>query len=116
MPPSPDQAPEQLTYAQQPEGEQEFPNLSAPNLPKRDDKTSSQRHERIENRKRGSGDLGTEEQVDAGGSGDSGVIPPSPFDIVPIKCPQDCLIVYPAASGIILFAVFITCLIPAFSM
>ncbi|XP_045169393.2 uncharacterized protein LOC123532100 [Mercenaria mercenaria] len=38
-------------------------------------------------------------EEDAGGSGDSNSLPPSPFDIVPIKCPDDFLIMYPVMSG-----------------
>ncbi|XP_060588760.1 uncharacterized protein LOC132744161 [Ruditapes philippinarum] len=42
-------------------------------------------------------------EIDTGGSGDSGQLPPSPFDIVPLNCPDDFLIMYPVMSGKIAF-------------
>ena len=36
-----------------------------------------------------------QDEEDAGGEGDSGVVPPVPFDIVQIHCPRDCMIMYP---------------------
>ena len=45
---------------------------------------------------------GTEEEfieTDINVRGDSGEMPKSPFDIVPIKCPNDFLIMYPVMSG-----------------
>ncbi|XP_053391324.1 uncharacterized protein LOC128554106 [Mercenaria mercenaria] len=39
------------------------------------------------------------DEADVKHSQDTGVIQASPFDIVPIKCPEDCLLVYPAMSG-----------------
>ncbi|XP_060588756.1 uncharacterized protein LOC132744154 [Ruditapes philippinarum] len=43
--------------------------------------------------------VGEVTEIDTGGSGDSGQLPPSPFDIVPLNCPDDFLIMYPVMSG-----------------
>ncbi|XP_060595410.1 probable WRKY transcription factor protein 1 isoform X3 [Ruditapes philippinarum] len=96
---------QQQQLQQQPQQPQEV-NLLAPNLPERGDKPIGQIIDIAggnENQAQGSGNHGSGDQADAGHSADTGVIPMTPYDVIPINCPQDCLIVYPSVSGAVAF-------------
>lgn len=47
-----------------------------------------------------------EDEPDVKFTRDTGAIRPSPFDVVPINCPSDCILVYPVMSGFIAFRRF----------